>query len=183
MSPERPALHVIASFGAETDMSSALDPSVAFRRHAGYVAAIAHRLLGRDDEVDDTVQEVFVAAVRGLSSIRNPAAVRAWLGRVTVRVARRRLRQRRWRALLGIDQAIDYETVADAAASPEQRLLIGRVYGALDRMPSSLRIAWTLRYVEGEQLEQVAALSGCSLATAKRRIAAARRRLEEELDV
>jgi RNA polymerase sigma-70 factor (ECF subfamily) len=33
--------------------------------------------------------------------------------------------------------------------------------------------AWELRYVDGHKLEQVASLCDCSLATAKRRIAAA----------
>jgi RNA polymerase sigma-70 factor (ECF subfamily) len=49
----------------------------------------------------------------------------------------------------------------------------------LDGIPANQRIAWALRYVEGEPLEGVATLSGCSLATAKRRIAAASRVLEE----
>ena len=43
------------------------------------------------------------------------------------------------------------------------------------------RVAWTLNYVEGETLEEVARLCGCSLATAKRRIAAAQRFIEEKL--
>ena len=48
----------------------ALDLDGLFRRYAPYVAAIAHRLLGRDEEVDDTIQEVFVAAVRGVHAVR-----------------------------------------------------------------------------------------------------------------
>jgi RNA polymerase sigma-70 factor (ECF subfamily) len=42
-----------------------------------------------------------------------------------------------------------------------------------------MRIAWTLRYVEREKLEEVARLCGCSLATAKRRIAATQAAIEE----
>jgi RNA polymerase sigma-70 factor (ECF subfamily) len=40
-------------------------------------------------------------------------------------------------------------------------------------MNTSVRIAWTLRMVEGLELAEVASACGCSLATAKRRIAAA----------
>jgi RNA polymerase sigma-70 factor (ECF subfamily) len=47
------------------------------------------------------------------------------------------------------------------------------VYRALDRLGTAERLAWTLRHVEGERLDAVAQLCGCSLATAKRRIAAA----------
>jgi RNA polymerase sigma-70 factor (ECF subfamily) len=120
-----------------------------FRRYSPYVAAIAHRLLGRDDEVDDTIQEVFLAAVRGLHALRDPAAIRAWLARVTVRSARQRLRKRRLRGFLGLDEPTSYEAVIDRSASAEQRALIARLYRVLDGMPANQRIAWSLRYIEG----------------------------------
>lgn len=154
------------------------DLDALFRRYSPYVAAIAHRLLGRDDEVDDTIQEVFLAAVRGLHALRDPAAIRAWLARVTVRSARQRLRKRRLRGFLGLDEPTSYEAVIDRSASAEQRALIARLYRVLDGMPANQRIAWSLRYIEGEPLENVASLSGCSLATAKRRIAAAAEHIE-----
>jgi RNA polymerase sigma-70 factor (ECF subfamily) len=159
-----------------------LDPDYLFRSYSAYVAAIAHRLLGRDLDVDDTVQEVFVIAVRGASAIRDVNAVKGWLARVTVRVARRRLRARRLWAALGMDQEPGYETVADGSASPEQRALLMQVYRVLDRLPANVRIAWVLRNIEGEQLDSVAALCRCSLATAKRRIAQADRTLQEALE-
>src|SRR5882724_4133635 len=79
-----------------------------FRGHARYVAAIALRLLGCDDEVDDVVQEVFVAAMRGLHTLREPAAIRGWLATVAVRVARRKLRRRRFRVFVGLDAMPDF---------------------------------------------------------------------------
>jgi RNA polymerase sigma-70 factor (ECF subfamily) len=51
----------------------------------------------------------------------------------------------------------------------------------LEAMPTDLRIAWSLRHMHEETIESVAELTGCSLATAKRRIAAAQRVLREEL--
>ena len=59
--------------------------------------------------------------------------------------------------------------------SPERRALLARVYQVLDKIAVEQRLAWTLRYVEGEKLERVAEQCGCSLATAKRRIASAQR--------
>jgi RNA polymerase sigma-70 factor (ECF subfamily) len=159
----------------------ALDLDGLFRRYAPYVAAIAHRLLGRDEDVDDTIQEVFVAAVRGVHAVRDPAAIRGWLARVTVRVARQRLRKRRARIFLGLDEPVVYDSVVDRSASAEQRTLLARVYKILDSMPANERIAWSLRHIEGEPLESVASMAGCSLATAKRRIAAAAVKIEEAL--
>jgi len=144
-----------------------------FRRYSAYVAAIAMRLVGRGDEVDDIVQDVFLAAVRGVGDVVDPEAIKGWLATVTVRTARRRLRIRRLRGLIGLESQKSYDDVAAPGASPEQRAMLSRVYAALDRVPVNQRIAWTLRYVEGQPLDRVAETCGCSLATVKRWIASA----------
>lgn len=169
-----PQLHVV-------DEVVSCDLDELFRRFAPYVAAIGYRLLGRDHEVEDLVQDVFLAAHRGLGQLRNQAAVKGWLATVTVRQARRRLRMRRLRSALHLDAADDYLEVADTAASPEVRTLIAHVYGVLDRVPVERRLAWSLRYIEGEKLTRVAELCGCSLATAKRRIKAAQLVIDGEV--
>jgi RNA polymerase sigma-70 factor (ECF subfamily) len=55
------------------------------------------------------------------------------------------------------------------------------VYRALDKLPARERVPWTLRYVAGEGVSEVATLCGCSLATAKRRIARAHEKLNIHL--
>jgi RNA polymerase sigma-70 factor (ECF subfamily) len=177
--PITPSGPVASGLRSEPALEATLDLDGLFRRYAPYVAAIAHRLLGRDEDVDDTIQEVFVAAVRGVHAVRDPAAIRGWLARVTVRVARQRLRRRRVRVFLGLDEPVVYDSVVDRSASAEQRALLARVYGILDGLPANQRIAWSLRHIEGEPLENVASMAGCSLATAKRRIAAAAQKIEE----
>src|SRR5688572_10267306 len=116
----------------------------AYRRHASYVARIALRVLGRPDDVDDVVQDVFLVAERGLATLREPEAVRGWLATVTVRRARATLRRRRMKAFLGFDEAPDYAKVAAETASPADRLLLARVYETLDRLPVAQRLAWSL---------------------------------------
>jgi RNA polymerase sigma-70 factor (ECF subfamily) len=144
------------------------------------VATVALRILGRREEADDLVQDVFLRAHRGISRLREPTALRAWLTTVTVRLARRRLRGRRFKLLLGIDQSYDYSAIADASVGPEDIAILADVYRALDRLPVAERLAWSLRHLDGERLERVAELCGCSLATVKRRISSAHARLLEE---
>ena len=43
-----------------------------YRRYCRYVAAVVLRLDGRQAEVDDIVQEVFVEAARGVARLRDP---------------------------------------------------------------------------------------------------------------
>lgn len=177
-----PRLTLCAAALEEAPVSGAQDSlGRAFRSYAPYVAAVALRLLGRDDEVDDLVQEVFLVALRGIGRLRDPGAIKGWLATVMVRLVARKLRMRRLRGMIGLDQAPCYETLAAPGASPEERALLGRVYEIFDGMAVDLRIAWTLRHVEGERLEAVARLCGCSLATAKRRITAAQALLDRVL--
>lgn len=137
-----------------------------YRAYSAYVAYIGVRILGRQDEIDDLVQDVFVEALRGLDKLKDAEAVKAWLATVTVRVATRRLRMRKLKRFLGLG-----EIKADLVwpgASAEQTTEVARIYEKLERVPSKHRIAWVLRMVQGEPLAHVAQTCGCSLATAKR---------------
>jgi len=162
--------------------SDAPDDSVAadnvdsfIRAYSPYVARLAYRLLGRDEEVDDVVQDVFVAFLRFRQDIREPAAVRSWLATTTVRTVHKRLRtrMRRVRALLRLEGDHTQSEAAAPGASPEDHTALARIHQALDDVPAKVRIAWVLRYLEQETNEDVARLCRCSLATAKRRIAQA----------
>jgi len=150
-----------------------------FRRYAPYVASIAMRLFGNESEVDDLVQDVFLEAHRGLSSLREPAAVGGWLARICVRRATRRLRRRRLLALVHLDVLSETELPLAAGASPEQRAEVTRLYQLLDRMPVDERVAWLLRHVEGESLDDMVALCGCSKSTVQRRLRAAEARIAQ----
>jgi RNA polymerase sigma-70 factor (ECF subfamily) len=180
---ERPLLRVLRSDSSVTDKPALErdDADAIFRRYARYVASIALRLSGRDDEVDDTVQEVFLQALRGLHEIRGEEATRGWLRLVTVRIVRRRLRRRRLLRFVGLDESPSFEDVPTRGASSEDLVVLRRVYTVLDSLPADLRIAWLLRHGEEERLEDIASACECSLATVKRRIGAAQEQLERRL--
>jgi RNA polymerase sigma-70 factor (ECF subfamily) len=153
-----------------------------YRRFAPYVAAIASRILGRESEVEDVVQDVFVAALSGLKKRDELLQAKSWFATVTVRSSMRKLRARAVWNLLDLAEPPQYDRLSDPSAGPEERRMVAEVYRALDRVSAKERVAWVLRHVQGESLEETALLCGCSLATAKRRIAAAhavvKRRLE-----
>lgn len=174
MRPDSGELRLLEQRSVSSD-EAALDTATLYLRYASYVAGIGHRLLGgRADEVDDLVQDVFLDAHRYLATVHSPAAVRGWLATITVRMARKRLRRRRFRTVLGIgDQEAELDDVVAPSASPEERDLLHAVYRELDRLPTDQRIAWVLRRLEGRELREVAELCDCSLATVKRRVAAA----------
>lgn len=185
------ATHATDVLGGSQALGTAPTWEQLFRLYGPYVAQVALRVLGRDDEVDDVVQEVFLAAMADIDKLRNPLAVRGWLKTVTVRKAYRVLKQRgrrRWWAYLGLGDGPDVcaasgtYPLTSPGCNPEERVLLVRIYRLLDELPVNERLAWTLRYIEGEQVESVATLCGCSLATVKRRISAAQTFLARTLD-
>jgi RNA polymerase sigma-70 factor (ECF subfamily) len=151
-----------------------------FRRYASYVANIGIRLLGRDDELDDLVQEVFIEAYRGYHQLRSPDAVKAWLARITVRRAVRRLRRRRLRSFFSLESLPADAMLADDGASPEQKAEIASTYRMVERIPVRLRVVWVLKHVQGETLDSIAEICRVSKATVQRRLRAAERALEVE---
>lgn len=182
MEPARPLLLLVPPAPTTAHAVDAAPPGLEelFRRYHGYVAAIALKLLGSDQELEDLVQDVFLAALSGLRDRSQPEALKGWLALVTVRAARKRLRRRKLRTFLGLDDDAAHALPA-TDASPEQAALLARAQRALSELPANHRIAWTLRHVEGESLERVAELCECSLATAKRHIAAAQEHLQRTL--
>jgi RNA polymerase sigma-70 factor, ECF subfamily len=149
-----------------------------FARYGGYVARLAARLLGSDDtDVDDVVQDVFWLASRRLRRLADMIQARGWLATVTTRVVRRRLRRRAFRRMFHASPR--RHDVPAPGATAEERALIGRLYEVRESLPTEQRLAWSLRYLEGEPLDAVAAACGCSLATAKRRIGAAKNVIDE----
>jgi len=185
------ALHVVRSLPGDPVGQGSFHPGEGseptsleslYARYAAYVGAIASRILGRATEVEDVVQDVFAAAVGGLSRREHDAEIQSWFATVAVRKCMRQLRLRRLWSLVDLAADASYERLADPAAGPEERHLIVEVYRALDSIPARERVPWTLRYVAGESLEQTAVLCECSLATVKRRIASAETRLDRRLE-
>lgn len=152
-----------------------------YRRYGRYVAAVILRLDGQTGDLEDLVQDVFVEAARGIKRLRQPEAIKGWLATIAVRVVRRRLRMRRLWRFLGLGDDEDLLGLVDPAASPVDRLLLRAVYRVLDTLPIEERLAFALHTIEGEKMESVAKLCGCSFATARRRVARAQQVIEEKL--
>jgi RNA polymerase sigma-70 factor (ECF subfamily) len=153
-----------------------------FKQHSAFVARLVFRLLGREDEVDDIVQDVFVSLFGNLKKIRRPEAMRAWLATTAVRIARRRLRLRRIGFLLGRSQRVDPMSLEGHGSSAEDRLALWTVHQTLEKVSVNARLAWVLHHLEQEGIEEVASVLDCSKATVKRLVAEAQRKIKKALD-
>jgi len=144
------------------------------------VNGMAFRLMGRDADVDDLVQDAFVIAFGHLHRLEDPQAFSAWLGSIVVRTAGKVIRRRVLLEKLGLRRSapVDLDAVAARACGPDVAAELRRLYARLERLPAEQRIAFLLRRVEQMELEEIARATGVSLATTKRRIAAAQQAIE-----
>jgi RNA polymerase sigma-70 factor (ECF subfamily) len=156
-----------------------------YRKYVQAVWGLALRLTGNRADAEDVVQDTFAEALRDIRQLNDRSAVRAWLMGVAVHQVHRRFRRRRLLRTLGIEtrEIASLEHLASRQVSAEvviELKLLGQVLVAL---PARERIAWMLRFVEGCSLPEVAQYCSCSLATAKRRIAAAQLRVDQHVEI
>lgn len=155
-----------------------------YRRHVRRVTNAVTRVVGRVSEADDIVQETFLIGFTRLERLRDPAAFRGWIAQIAMNETRMRLRRRKWLRRLALDRDEDdvsLESLASNEASPEMKAELAKLDRLLASMPAEMRMAWMLRYVEGWELTEVATALDVSLATAKRRIKAARERIDRHV--
>ena len=147
-----------------------------FDRYSDHVYRVLMRIMGFDDEIGDLLQDVFVEALKGISSIREGSNVKAWLTGIAVHVARSCIRRRSRRRWLQFRQPESVPQQVSMDAPKEVVEALEETYAVLDLMPADERIPFALRFIQGMELTEVARACDVSLATVKRRISRARTR-------
>ena len=143
-------------------------PYVMWQRFAPMVFGMLKRAFGPDHTVDDLAQEVFLVLFDRVPGLREPRALRAFIVSIVAHTIRREIRRKttyRWLHLGGVPDSPGDGVDLDA------REALRRLYRILDRLGRDERTAFTLRYFEVMDLDDVAAAMGLSLTTAKRRLA------------
>jgi RNA polymerase sigma-70 factor (ECF subfamily) len=149
------------------------------RRHQVAIVAFVRALLSGRGDAEDLAQEVFVRAWKSLHAFRGESTFRTWLHRVAINVARtRQSEQGRWLRLFTpmreeAPEPPSAEEPVDAALA--RRQVIDRALAAL---PDDLRVAVTLRDMQGLEYREIAALLGVPIGTVESRIFRARQRLK-----
>jgi RNA polymerase sigma-70 factor (ECF subfamily) len=154
---------------------------------------VARSVLRNDFEAEDVVQEAYARAFGSLATFRGEASLLTWLTRIVLNEAHGRIRKRR--NLVDIDQVessdarddrvipvpskFGGEDPAASAARAEVRRLLEH---AIDELPESFRLVFTLRELEGCTVEETAANLGIREETVKTRLFRARRLLRAALE-
>ena len=183
-----PALRGVAAFAGPSDAALVVAARAGekwaqealFRRHSRMVNGLAFRLIGRDEDIDDLVQDSFLSALRGLDRLANPQAFASWLGSIVVRTAHKLLRRRRLMTRVGLRRStpLDVELLLAPGAPPGAAAELKQVYGVLEALPPEARIALVLHRVDGLSIPDVAEQMALSVSTVKRRLTIAQQALD-----
>lgn len=149
------------------------------------VARLLSTLVSNPSDLDDVAQEVFIKAYRSLPTFRGDSAFYTWLYRVAINVGKNYLlRQTRngSKKTVATGSDVSEDAVFDDRLSdnqtPEMILLSKQMSATLDEalntLPAELRIALTLREIEGLSYEEIAIVMDCPLGTVRSRIFRAR---------
>jgi len=145
-----------------------------YERHTPRLRMLVQRLLGRDrHELDDVVQEVWLAASRGMHAYRGDAKFGTWLSAIGVRIAFNRLPRR-----LANDDELSDDIPSPAEGSPATVIDLERAIAAL---PDHQRVVVVLHDVEGYTHEEIAEQLGIAIGTSKATLSRARHALRRVL--
>lgn len=151
--------------------------SALYDRHVGDVRRILLHTLGPRLDLPDLVQDVFVNVLTSLRSLREATALRSWLFQVTVRTARKQLRtsSRRWWLKLW-PEGNELDSLPSEVLEENASDAVKATFRILREMEAEDRLVFSLRYVSGLDLAEMAEACEMSLSTLKRRLTRAERR-------
>jgi RNA polymerase sigma-70 factor (ECF subfamily) len=139
---------------------------------------VAYGVLRNREDAEDVAQEAFARAYRSFAKLRDRHRFRAWLVRVTWRLAIDRQRSDRRRVLREMNHS---EPPCEPPEDPVARERAGRLWRAIDMLPEHLRIVTVLAGIEEYNIREVALVLRLPEGTVKSRLFHARRRLKELL--
>ncbi len=136
---------------------------------------IAWITTGNLEDAKDAAQEAFLKAHRNLSKFELRSEFSTWFYRVLTNAAHDVVRKQKWSRFLkwqkNEDKESFFETLKSEGASPEKDLLnseLGlRMSEAIKHLPFQQRWMFTLRYIKGFSIQQIAEVAEVSEGTVK----------------
>ena len=155
------------------------------------LARLISRFVRDGAEVEDVTQEAFIKAYRALPGFRGESAFYTWLYRIGINTAKNYLLAFKRRVptttFFDSDEAENFEDggLLREVNTPENELMSKQVVNvvttSLEQLPDDLRIALTLREIEGLSYEEISEVMNCPIGTVRSRIFRAREAIAENL--
>lgn len=164
------------------------------RAYGGRMLAAARRILQREEDAQEAVQEAFLSAFKAIDGFEGASRIGTWLHRIAINAALMKLRRLEHRPERQVEELLPAHTdggafleppsswgeAADGAALRDEARALVRE--KIAELPEIYRIALTLRDIEGLTNEELAQALGVTVNAAKIRVHRARQALRTLLD-
>ena len=142
---------------------------------------VAFAVLRNSEDAEDVAQEAFAKAYRGFWQLRDRDRFRAWLVRMTWRMAINRTRSERRRSARETEADLTPSGTPSPVQSVIERERAEKLWRAIDALPEKLRIVIVMAGIEEHDIREIATLLRLPEGTVKSRLFLARQRLKELL--
>jgi RNA polymerase sigma-70 factor (ECF subfamily) len=140
---------------------------------------VAYSVLRQREDAEDVSQEAFIKAHQHFSRLRDRDRFRAWLTRITWRLALNRQRANRRR----ITREDAHSRAAESVVTPAgQQQRATAIWSGIDMLPQKLRLTLLLAAIGGYDIREVAHILSVPEGTVKSRLFLAREQLKEILE-
>jgi RNA polymerase sigma factor (sigma-70 family) len=140
---------------------------------------VCYRILGREEDAEDALQEGFISAFKNLSSYRGDATFGAWLKRIVVNKAINILKKKK-HELMPEGEQWDIAEAEDVIEYREA-LTVDKVKSAIEQLPDGYRSVLTLYLIEGYDHQEIAEILKITESTSKSQLNRAKNKLKEFL--
>src|SRR5687768_8043157 len=140
---------------------------------------VAFSVLRHREDAEEVAQEAFAKAHRSFQQLRDRERFRAWLVRMTWRMAIDRQRSNRRR--IAREQRGEPPEAPSIVQSPMARERAEQLWQAIDTLSDKLRVVIVLAGIQGHDIKEVATLLELPEGTIKSRLFSARQQLKERL--
>lgn len=141
------------------------------------IYALAYRVIGREEDARDVVQETFLRAFRSLGGFKGQAKFSSWIYRIALNLCRDWIRKQKRTPVLQAPEGVDVielaadtgptESIEDLVARKAMSAVVARV---METLPDEQRTAIVLKEYQGLTFQEIADLQGCPLSTVKTRL-------------
>lgn len=154
------------------------------------ILALVGRFIRDFAEAQDVTQEAFVKAYRALPNFRGESQFYTWMYRIAVNTAKNYLVSRGRRTPtqdIDIDDSEFFTSEPNLKDNSSPDSLLQRdelqkvVFDAISALPEELRMAVTLREMDGLSYEEIAEVMDCPIGTVRSRIFRAREAIERKM--
>jgi len=148
-----------------------------------------YRFLFTQEDAEDISQDVFVEVYQSISSFRADAKLSTWVYRITVSKCLDEIKKRkRKKRITSLGKLLHIDNVASWLAggeSPDKALhtdeAMKQVMQALDSLPDSQRVAFTLSKIEGYTNSEIAEIMNTTTIAVESLVSRAKKKVSSEL--